>query len=100
MRQSGESNSQQNGDIEKYEDITLKGYVEEMKKDSSQKSIVLLTIVNNKPRRVHIELTDDSDYKIANDAHMTDQQIEISGELDTSSPKKWILNLPVGIKIV
>lgn len=86
-------------EVVKYEDISLKGYVGEMKKELPQRSIVLLTIVHEKLRRVHMELSD-SDYKIANDAHMSDRQIEVFGELDMSSPKKWVLNDPSGIKLI
>lgn len=89
-------------DIIKIEDATLHGLVEEMKKDrvhdSNQKEIVLVTVAEGKYKRVKMELSQE-DYKIANNAHMNDREIEVSGELDKSNPRKWVLDNPRNLKV-
>lgn len=89
-------------DIKLYKDVTLHGYVAEMRKDISnnkQLSIIIVTIIDSKLKKIHMDLTED-DYRIANEAHMKDLEIEITGELDMSNSRKWILNNPCKIKII
>lgn len=89
--------SQKYRENRKYEDVTLRGLVEEMRKDrvhdNTQREILLVTIIDGKYKKIKIELSYE-DYKIANNAHMNDREVGISGVLDMSNPRKWILNNP------
>lgn len=87
----------------KYEDVTLHGLVEEMKKDrvnpEEKRTIVLVTIIDGKYKRIHMDLSEE-DYLIANKSLMNDHEMEISGELDMSNSHKWILNNPHNLKVL
>lgn len=89
-------------EIIKSEDVTLHGLVEEMRKDrvhdNDHKEIVLVTIMQGKYKRIKMELSQE-DYEIANNAHMNDKEIEISGELDMTNPRKWVLDNPRNLKV-
>lgn len=90
-------------EVTKYEDVSIHGYVEKMKKDGNSKNrfqaISMITIIEGRARKIQIELTD-AEYKIANSAHMNDREIEVTGELDMSSPKKWVLNGARNIRLL
>ncbi len=90
-------------EVVRFEDVVLRGLVGEMKKDrmhvGNEQAIVLVTVYDDKLRKIQVELSNE-DYEIANHAHMNDLEIEISGELDMTNPRKWVLNGPFNLKIV
>lgn len=86
-----------------YKDYTLHGMVGEMRKDpiheKAQCEIVLVTIMDGKYKKVRVELSNE-EYGIANTAHMNDREIEISGTLDMSNPRKLMLINPCNLKVL
>jgi len=76
------------------EDIKLKGMIRSLTKNiidnQNDKIIHLITYIDGKYRSVKV-LLNDSDYRIACDAHRDEKEVEISGVLDMSK-KTWILN--------
>lgn len=89
--------------IERYENAILRGIVYKMKKErvhnEQQFTIVLVAIIDGNFRKIHMDLSE-KDYGIANSAHMNDCEIEVSGLLDMTNQRRWVLSNPQNLRIV